>query len=67
MRSDTLAKGISIHPIPAFNDNYIWCIHDDKHAVVVDPGDATPVLSYLRENALKLAAPLGISIWRAIL
>lgn len=58
MRSDTLPKGISIHPIPAFNDNYIWCIHDDKHAVVVDPGDATPVLSYLRENALKLAAVL---------
>ena len=27
-------------PIPAFNDNYLWLLHDGKRALVVDPGDA---------------------------
>jgi hydroxyacylglutathione hydrolase len=36
---------IHIEPIPAFNDNYIWCIYDDdsSKAAVVDPGEAGPV------------------------
>jgi hydroxyacylglutathione hydrolase len=25
-------------PIPAFNDNYIWMLHDGGRALVVDPG-----------------------------
>lgn len=33
-------------PLPAFEDNYIWILADaDGHAVVVDPGDAAPVLA----------------------
>lgn len=32
--------------LPAFADNYIWCLAaDDGAAVVVDPGDAAPVLA----------------------
>nr|WP_026375319.1 hydroxyacylglutathione hydrolase [Aestuariibacter salexigens] len=49
---------LSIHPIPAFNDNYIWCIQRDNHAVVVDPGDAAPVLAYCKDNNLSLTAIL---------
>jgi hydroxyacylglutathione hydrolase len=44
-------------PIPALTgtyDNYIWIVHDNKHAVVVDPGDATPVLDYLNKHELSL-------------
>lgn len=41
-----------IIPIPAFQDNYIWLIHNGHKAIVVDPGDATPVLKTL--NLLKL-------------
>ncbi len=50
----------SIFPIPAFNDNYIWVLHDDikKQAIVVDPGDATPVLDFLHERGLTLSALL---------
>ncbi len=44
--------------IPAFEDNYIWTIHNDKHAVVVDPGDATPVLSWLAQHDVKLTGIL---------
>ena len=44
--------------IPAFNDNYFWLIHDGAHAMVVDPGDAAPVLAALTENELTLTAIL---------
>ena len=31
-------------PLSAFNDNYIWMLHNGQRAVVVDPGTAQPVL-----------------------
>jgi hydroxyacylglutathione hydrolase len=52
---DTL---LHIHPIPAFKDNYIWIIHNNQYAVVVDPGDADVVLQYLASHQLKLVAIL---------
>jgi hydroxyacylglutathione hydrolase len=45
-------------PIPAFNDNYIWMLHDEGRALVVDPGDAQPVLSALQQYGLTLEAIL---------
>jgi hydroxyacylglutathione hydrolase len=47
-----------IIPIPAFQDNYIWLLHHDGHAVVVDPGDAQPVLAVLYAKQLHLDAIL---------
>jgi hydroxyacylglutathione hydrolase len=47
---------LSVLPIPAFNDNYFWLIHDDHHAAVVDPGEAAPVLAALAAHRLSLAA-----------
>jgi len=47
-----------IHPVPAFSDNYLWVLHENRHAVVVDPGDARPVIDYLAANDLTLAAIL---------
>lgn len=40
--------------IPAFNDNYIWLITDVRrqYSVIVDPGDATPVLAALQKMSL---------------
>ena len=50
---------LTIKSIPAFNDNYIWLIHSpDNHCVVVDPGDATPVLAFLEQEGLELDAIL---------
>ena len=37
-------------PLPAFQDNYIWLLHDGQRALVVDPGDAAPVLDCLRAD-----------------
>jgi hydroxyacylglutathione hydrolase len=48
----------TIVPIPALRDNYIWALHDDRHAVVVDPGEAEPVLAFLKKRNLKLSAIL---------
>lgn len=44
--------------VPAFNDNYLWLIHDGHYAAVVDPGDAAPILAALAKLQLKLAAIL---------
>lgn len=49
---------MKLHPLPAFSDNYIWVVHDEQRALVVDPGDAAPVQHYLRAHGLTLAAIL---------
>jgi hydroxyacylglutathione hydrolase len=47
-----------IIPLPAFRDNYIWTLHDGRHAAVVDPGDAAPVEAFLAAQGLSLTAIL---------
>ncbi len=49
----------AIIPIPAFSDNYIWVIRNGRRAVVVDPGDADPVVAYLDAEGLVLEAVLA--------
>ncbi|BDX21344.1 hydroxyacylglutathione hydrolase [Polynucleobacter sp. TUM22923] len=49
---------MQVWPIPAFDDNYLWCIHDGQSALIVDPGDATPVLQYLSDHKLTLTGIL---------
>lgn len=46
----------SIHPIPAFSDNYIWAIlsSSGSNVCVVDPGDAAPVIEFLASRNLTL-------------
>ena len=45
---------MTLHPLPAFTDNYIWILHDGRDALVVDPGDAAPVLEALGRSGLTL-------------
>jgi hydroxyacylglutathione hydrolase len=50
---------VTIKPISALKDNYIWCIVlSDQTCIVVDPGDAAPVLDFLKEHHLDLRAIL---------
>lgn len=42
--------------LPALSDNYIWLLHDGRHALVVDPGDPLPVLQALQAHKLALSA-----------
>ena len=49
---------MKLRALPAFTDNYIWMLHDDRQAIVVDPGDAAPVAAALDAQGLALAAIL---------
>ncbi|ABM02353.1 Hydroxyacylglutathione hydrolase [Psychromonas ingrahamii 37] len=46
--------------IKAFEDNYIWLIKDSQsqHCIIVDPGDAAPVLTILEDQKLIVDAIL---------
>ncbi|MBA2690471.1 MAG: hydroxyacylglutathione hydrolase, partial [Burkholderiales bacterium] len=52
-------KKIRVAPVAAFRDNYIWVLHDGRHAAVIDPGDAAPVEIFLAEKKLELNAILA--------
>lgn len=49
---------LDIDFIPAFKDNYIWLLRRGRRAVVVDPGDAAPVIARLADDGLQLDAIL---------
>ncbi len=49
---------VEVVPLRAFKDNYVWTMRNDRHAAVVDPGDAAPVIEYLDATGLELAAIL---------
>jgi hydroxyacylglutathione hydrolase len=49
---------LNVLTVPAFNDNYLWIIHDGSNAIVVDPGDAAPIMAALKSNNLTLVAIL---------
>lgn len=52
------SASIEIIPLSAFSDNYLWLIHNGKHALIVDPGDAEVVQSALKAYNLELDAIL---------
>ncbi|NQZ53884.1 MAG: hydroxyacylglutathione hydrolase [Piscirickettsiaceae bacterium] len=43
---------LNIHPISAFNDNYIWLIEqpESRRILIVDPGDAIPVIQAIERQ-----------------
>jgi hydroxyacylglutathione hydrolase len=49
---------LNIIPISAFQDNYIWLIENGTYAVIVDPGEAEPVITALKKRGLKLSTIL---------
>ena len=49
---------LTLIPLPAFDDNYIWVFHDGRHALAVDPGDPEPLIAFLEANALTLTTVL---------
>ena len=49
---------LTVFPVPAFKDNYIWLITRGSSAIVVDPGDARPIEAVLRDRRLELGAIL---------
>jgi hydroxyacylglutathione hydrolase len=54
-----MPDSLRILPVPALADNYIWLLADDSgNALIVDPGDAVPVLAALKRESLSPSAIL---------
>ncbi|WP_366919296.1 hypothetical protein [Variovorax ginsengisoli] len=49
---------MTLVPLPARADNYIWMLQQGRNAIEVDPGDATPVFDAPGREQLQLAAIL---------
>jgi hydroxyacylglutathione hydrolase len=49
---------IKVEAIPILRDNYVWAIHDGRDAVFVDPGEAAPILAWLDDRHMRMAAIL---------
>ncbi len=45
---------MTLHPVPAFSDNYIWVLHNGRRALVVDPGESAGVALWLEQAGLIL-------------
>ena len=45
---------MTLFPVPAFSDNYIWVLHDGHSALAVDPGESEGLLAWLTSNQLQL-------------
>lgn len=45
---------MTLFPVPAFSDNYIWVLHDGRRALVVDPGEAADLSTWLDAHGLEL-------------
>lgn len=51
---------LHVHRVPAFQDNYIWLIQaeNSQKTMIVDPGDAIPVIEALKQRNLQPVAIL---------
>jgi hydroxyacylglutathione hydrolase len=51
-------RALSVLALPAFQNNYLWLVHDGIHAVAIDPGAAEPIVAALEQHHLTLTAIL---------
>lgn len=58
MSSSPDSSVLTVTPLPAFNDNYLWLLIRGQEAAVVDPGDAAPVRRALDRYNLRLSTIL---------
>ncbi len=49
---------LTLTPVAALRDNYIWVVDDGRSALVIDPGEARPVSRLLSSHRLHLAGLL---------
>lgn len=62
-RAQRFVPGLRVETVPYFNDNYAYLVHayapgmrGTRSCIVVDPGDAKPVIEALREHDLSVTA-----------
>ncbi len=47
-----------VEAIPILRDNYAWALHDGQNAVLVDPGESAPILTWLANRGITLVGIL---------
>ena len=47
---------VEVVAVPVLSDNYVWLMHQDDETVVVDPGEAAPVLAALDARGWRATA-----------
>ena len=45
---------LSVEPIKAYNDNYIWLVSTNEGSIVVDPGESNKIIDLMDKNKIKL-------------
>ena len=45
---------LSIEPIKAFEDNYIWLLTTNEGSIVIDPGESSKIKSLIDNNEIDL-------------
>ena len=38
---------ISVEPLKAFDDNYIWLVTTNEGSIVIDPGESTKIIELI--------------------
>ena len=44
---------LSVEPIKAYNDNYIWLVSTNEGSIVVDPGESSKIIDLMGTNKIK--------------
>src|SRR5215204_350126 len=57
--SNAAEADLTVTPLSAFKDNYLWLLTRGEEAAIVDPGDAEPVIRALDERRVRLTAILA--------
>lgn len=49
-------QDLEVHLIPILSDNYTYCVHlkESNQGLLIDPGEAAPVLDFLKKHSIKL-------------
>ena len=49
---------ISVEPLKAFDDNYIWLVTTNEGSIVIDPGESNKIIELIDSNVINLKAVL---------
>ena len=52
---------ISIKPIKALSDNYIWLVTTNEGSIVIDPGESKQIIDLIKSNEIDLEGILTVS------
>ena len=55
---------LSIKPIKALSDNYIWLVTTNEGSIVIDPGESKQIIDLIKSNKIDLE---GILITHTII